>query len=154
MVLAKNLFLPNHQVPTDMDAIFKKLNYKSQPTVHVLNAPDSFTTSLQSIQPTANTKFEVEAGDEVEFALVFATKQSEVDTAVHLIGPRLKGDAIFWVAYPKGTSKKYKCEFNRDNGWTAMGQYGLKGVRMVAIDEDWSVFRFRKVEFIKTSPGK
>ncbi len=132
-----------------MDAIFKKLNYKEQPTVHLLNAPDSFADSLRSIKPMTNTKFEVGESDEVEFALVFATKQSEVDAAVHLIGPKLKGDAVFWMAYPKGTSKKYKCEFNRDNGWAAMGDYGLEGVRMVAIDEDWSALRFRKIDFIK-----
>jgi len=27
-------------------------------------------------------------------------------------------DAIVWFTYPKGTSKKYKCDFNRDTGWT------------------------------------
>ena len=31
-----------------------------------------------------------------------------------------------------------------------MGKAGFEGVRMVAIDEDWSAVRFRRVEFIKT----
>jgi hypothetical protein len=31
-----------------------------------------------------------------------------------------------------------------------LGQAGFEGVRMVAIDEDWSAVRFRRVEFIKT----
>lgn len=31
-----------------------------------------------------------------------------------------------------------------------MGEYELEGVRMVAIDQDWSSVRFRKVEYIKT----
>jgi uncharacterized protein YdhG (YjbR/CyaY superfamily) len=52
------------------------------------------------------------------------------------------------VAYPKGTSKRYKCEFNRDDGWTVFGEAGYEPVRMVAIDEDWSALRFRKVEKI------
>jgi hypothetical protein len=30
-----------------------------------------------------------------------------------------------------------------------MGQYNLEGVRQVAIDEDWSAQRFRKIAFIK-----
>ena len=31
-----------------------------------------------------------------------------------------------------------------------MGDAGFEPVRMVAIDEDWSALRFRRVEFIKT----
>ncbi len=31
-----------------------------------------------------------------------------------------------------------------------MGKAGFEPVRMVAIDEDWSAVRFRRVEFIKT----
>ena len=59
-------------------------------------------------------------------------------------------DAVIWFAYPKGTSKKYKSEINRDNGWQVLGEGGFEPVRMVAIDEDWSALRFRRVEHIKT----
>jgi hypothetical protein len=58
------------------------------------------------------------------------------------------------MCYPKGTSKKFKCNFNRDSGWQVMGQHGLEGVRQVAIDEDWSALRFRKVEFIRVMTRK
>lgn len=51
--------------------------------------------------------------------------------------------------YPKGTSKKYKSEINRDNGWEILAKSGFESVRQIAIDEDWSAMRFRKVEFIK-----
>jgi hypothetical protein len=132
-----------------MDAIFKKLNYKDQPVIFALNAPASFDANLAEMQPLAAIKRSIEPTDEVEFAIAFATKQAEVDAAVHLIAPKLKGDAVLWMCYPKGSSKRYKCEFNRDTGWQAMGQYDLEGVRMVAIDEDWSALRFRKVDFIK-----
>jgi hypothetical protein len=54
------------------------------------------------------------------------------------------------MVYPKGTSKRYKCEFNRDSGWASLGQAGYEAVRQVAVDEDWSALRFRKVEHIKT----
>ena len=57
---------------------------------------------------------------------------------------------MVWFAYPKGTSKKYKSEINRDTGWQALGQAGFEPVRAVAIDQDWSAVRFRRVEFIKT----
>jgi hypothetical protein len=86
----------------------------------------------------------------VHFAIVFATKQAEVDHYASLLAPKLEGDAVLWFCYPKGSSKKYTCEFNRDNGWAVLGQLGLEGVRMVAIDEDWSALRFRKATHIKS----
>src|SRR6476620_9127058 len=55
------------------------------------------------------------------------------------------------VSYPKGTSKKYSCDFNRDDGWEVLRQAGFDGVRQVAIDDDWSALRFRRFEFIKQS---
>jgi hypothetical protein len=60
------------------------------------------------------------------------------------------GDPVIWFAYPKGTSKKYDCEFNRDNDWHALGEAGFERVRQVAIDADWSAIRFRRVEHIKS----
>jgi hypothetical protein len=78
------------------------------------------------------------------------TRQKEVDAIAKTVALKAKGDAIVWFAYPKGISKKYQCEFNRDTGWAVLGAAGFEGVRMVAIDEDWSALRFRRVEFIKT----
>ncbi len=132
-----------------MDAIFKKLNYKDQPTIHVLNAPDSFADCLYSLEPLATVKPQIGEADAIEFVIAFAMTQAEVDAAAHAICPKLKGDAVVWMCYPKGSSKRYKCEFNRDTGWQVMGHFGMEGVRMVAIDEDWSALRFRKVDFIK-----
>jgi hypothetical protein len=84
------------------------------------------------------------------FILVFVTMQQEVDTLAPAVAQKLEGDGVLWFCYPKGSSKKYKCNFNRDTGWNVLGQQGFEGVRMVAVDEDWSALRFRKVQFIKT----
>jgi hypothetical protein len=60
-----------------------------------------------------------------------------------------KGDAAIWIVYPKGSSKGYRCEFNRDSGWQVLGEAGFEPVRQVPIDADWSALRFRRVENIK-----
>ena len=132
-----------------MDALFKKLNFKDQSALFVLNVPDNLLHHLDAMKPFTTVKQQVSSQDEINFALIFAITQKQLDDAIHAIAPQLNGDAIFWVAYPKGSSKNYKCEFNRDTGWQVMGNYGMEGVRQVAIDEDWSALRFRKVEFIK-----
>ena len=133
-----------------MDALFKKLNYKGQSKVYCLNAPASFDVHLASVADTAEVARALPQVPDVAFALVFVTKQSEIDALVPQLAPNLQGDALLWMCYPKGTSKNYRCDFNRDTGWHALGTYDLEPVRMVAIDEDWSALRFRKVDYIKT----
>ena len=85
---------------------------------------------------------------------MFATQQKEVDGISKVLADKAQGDALLWFAYPKGTSENYKCDFNRDTGWNVIRSAGFDTVRAVAIDEDWSALRFRRVEFIKPSVNK
>ena len=85
------------------------------------------------------------------FALSFVTQRAELHRLSRKLSAKAAGDAILWFAYPKGTSKKYSCDFNRDDGWEVLRQAGFDSVRQVAIDDDWSALRFRRVEFIKHS---
>ena len=129
-------------------ATFAKLNLKDQAEIVVLNAPASFEPELKSLKGVT-VRRDARGGD-IDFSLAFVMTQKEVDTLGPQVAKKAKGDAIVWFAYPKGSSKKYKSQINRDNGWAVMGTAGFEPVRMVAIDEDWSALRFRRVEFIKT----
>ena len=129
-------------------AVFAKLNLKDQKEIVVVNAPDSFRPELKKLSGvTVRSKV---PDQPVSFAVAFVMRQPEVDAIAKSLTKVAEGDAIIWFAYPKGSSKRYKSEINRDNGWNALGAAGFEGVRMVAIDEDWSAVRFRRVEFIKT----
>ena len=133
-----------------MDAVFKKLNFKAYKSVLVINAPESFEVNLESIREECTIATSTDGLEETGFCMVFTTKQAEIDAIVPVIAPLLKEDAVLWMCYPKGTSKKYKCDFNRDTGWKIMGEFDMEPVRMVAIDEDWSALRFKNVDNIKT----
>jgi hypothetical protein len=132
-----------------VQSTFEKLNLKSTSRIVVLNSPPSFEPELASLHGVTVLR-KLQGLGEIEFSLAFVTRQQEVDALAKAIAKLAKGDAVVWFAYPKGTSKKYKSEINRDTGWQALGQVGFEPVRMVAIDEDWSAARFRRVEFIKT----
>jgi hypothetical protein len=132
-----------------MNPIFAKLNYKSQPEIAVIKAPDEFLPVVADVQPMATIVTSPEQIQEGTFAIAFVKTQAEVDTISTALAEQLKGDALLWLAYPKGSSKKYKCDFNRDTGWAVLGKLGFEPVRMVAIDNDWSALRFRRVEFVK-----
>ncbi len=129
--------------------LFSKLNFKDHDSIVVLDAPASFETEL-SVLDGVEIHRSLAKGDRVKFALAFATTQRELDAATLALTPAADGDAILWFAYPKGTSKRYTCDFNRDTGFALLGQCGYEGVRMVAIDEDWSALRFRRAEYVKS----
>lgn len=132
-----------------MNPIFKKLDYKDQKELHIVNPPDSFKKETDEMLSLAAVKNSLINAKSVSFFLAFVTKQKEVNEWSNKIAAVLSHDGLLWLAYPKGTSKKYKCDFNRDTGWEVLGKLGFEPVRMVAIDEDWSALRFRKPENIK-----
>lgn len=131
-----------------MATTFEKLNLKDQREMVVLNAPASFEPEIASLKGKAIGR-KLAPVVATEFILAFVTRKAEVNALAAEIAKRAQGDAIVWFAYPKGTSRKYTCDFNRDNGWDAMTTLGFQTVRAVAIDEDWSALRFRRNEFVK-----
>jgi hypothetical protein len=137
-----------------MSAIFKKLNYKDQAEIWLLNAPESFAPEVEALLATAvhpiTIQHTITDASQITFSLAFVTKQEQVDTLAAEINARADGDVIVWFAYPKGTSKQYTCEFNRDTGWASLGTLGYEPVRQIAIDADWSALRFRRVAYIKS----
>ena len=132
-----------------MGSVFEKLNLGSRQEMVVLDAPESFEPELARL-PVITIHHHLESVAEAGFWLAFVTRKSEVEKLVPEISRRAKGDAIVWFAYPKGTSKKYTCDFNRDTGWASLRKLGFDSVRAVAIDEDWTAIRFRRKEFIKS----
>jgi hypothetical protein len=132
-----------------MSAVFKKLNLKDQAEIAVVNAPASFEAEIASLGGVS-VRRSLAVGAQVAFSIAFVTKQPEVDALAKQVAQRTSGDAVVWFAYPKQSSKRYKSEIDRDHGWVSLGAAGFEPVRMVAIDEDWSAVRFRRVDFIKT----
>ena len=130
-----------------MSALFKKLNLGAQDTIHVLNAPGSFEPELAALKGITVKR---SIAGSSRFAMAFVITQAELDAASRKLAAACAGDAVLWMVYPKGTSKKYRCEFNRDSGWPTLGAAGFEPVRMVAIDADWSALRFRRVEHIRS----
>ncbi|PKP29639.1 MAG: hypothetical protein CVU00_14665 [Bacteroidetes bacterium HGW-Bacteroidetes-17] len=133
-----------------MTTLFKKLNYKGEKEICIVNAPDGFKGELKEIANLANIITKPDDCREIKFILTFVKTKTEVDELIPILSKKLKGDGIVWFAYPKKTSKKYKVEIHRDHGWELVRKLGFESVRAVAIDEDWSTLRFRKVEYIKT----
>jgi hypothetical protein len=130
-----------------MTPLFKKLNLGDLRAIHMLNAPASFEAELEKLDGVTVRRT---VKGKVVFALAFVTTNDALASAVSKLVKAAEGDALLWMVYPKTTSKRYQCEFNRDSGWASLGAAGYEPVRQVAVDADWSALRFRKAEFIKT----
>lgn len=132
-----------------MSALFGKLNLGLHTDVTLLDVPPAVAPLL--VPPEGVTvRTTLRGRGSLHFALAFVTTLAEVEDRVARLVPRLEGDAILWFAYPKGSSKRYRCEFNRDTGWAAVGAAGFEPVRSAAIDADWTALRFRRVEYIRS----
>jgi hypothetical protein len=132
-----------------MNPIFKKLNYKDQKQIYIINTPDSFKKDMDEMKHLASIKTSLTGAKSIEFFMAFVITQKELDELIRKIKSLMMDDGVVWFVYPKGTSKKYTCEFNRDTGWAELGKAGYEPVRAVAIDDDWSGLRFRKTTYIK-----
>lgn len=139
-----------------MTAIFAKLNLKAQMDIVVLNAPESFEIELVELARVSSVRVHRDGKNpgSVSFALAFAVTQNELDAVSKSLVANSEGDAVVWIAYPKGSSKRYQCEFNRDSEWRLLTEAGFETVRQVAIDEDWSALRFRRKEYVKARAEK
>jgi hypothetical protein len=131
-----------------MATVFEKLNLKDHKQIVVLDSPSSFESELAALEGVEVIR-DLKKAKQVTFSLAFVTTPEQIDALAPKLARKVEGDAIVWFAYPKGTSKRYKSQIDRDNGWNVLGHEGFEPVRMVAIDDDWSAKRFRRVGFIK-----
>jgi hypothetical protein len=133
--------------------LFNKLNLGAHDEIVVLNPPESFETELTQLKGIKILR-DPKSAKGVKFGLAFAMTQAQLDRLSSILAAAAAGDAVIWFAYPKGTSKRYTCEFNRDTGWNVIRGAGFESVRQVAIDEDWSALRFRRQEYVKNSAAR
>lgn len=134
-----------------MDPLLKKMNWKEGMKIRIWNVPTELSDWAESLEKAGLMASEKEKPN---FMLAFVQTEEEVEkyfSQMHELSPE---DEAIWLAYPKGTSRRYKSKINRDKGWKYLGQFEYEGVRQIAIDEDWSALRFRKIRFIKTMTRK
>jgi hypothetical protein len=81
---------------------------------------------------------------EADIVLVFVRDHASFKAQVTATLPSLRPGAILWVAYPKLTSK-LAGDLNRDVLRAAAPKFGLDTVSQIALDDDWSALRLKRV---------
>ncbi|HEY5469640.1 MAG TPA: hypothetical protein VIK07_03895 [Bacteroidales bacterium] len=135
----------------NMNDLLKKLNYKGQQRIALINAGESFSILFKNELENILINKEIDPRYPYEFIIIFVKSIAEVESISPIAIHNLLADGVLWFCYPKKTSKKYTSDIDRDHGWKSLNDSGLHGVRLVAIDEDWSALRFRNAKFIKSN---
>lgn len=128
------------KVPMSEKSIYEKLQLKSGRSLLILNPPPDFLKRAGVIPE--NTKILLERGP-ATIVQVFIHTMDEFMSILDEVDALLQPGGIFWVAYPKLTSK-IKGDINRDTINSAAQERGWTGVAIIAIDEDWSALRLKR----------
>ena len=121
------------------DQLARKLRIQPGQRMLVLNAPAGFVESLGELPAGTTVSTDVSTAS-YDFVQVFAKNQVELNQLKATAVGSVTYDGLFWVCYPKKTSK-IKSDLMRDTLWDQFE--GLRPVAQVAIDDTWSAMRFR-----------
>lgn len=127
--------------------ILDKLQYKEENNVLIQGLPSSLEkfflklTFAKNVTPLLKSK-------KVDFAMIFAINQHQLNNILREVVPALHPEAKLWVCYPKSSSK-IVTDLHRDGCWDGLTTKDFLPVRQVAIDTVWTALRFKKQEQIK-----
>lgn len=121
------------------EELVKKLRYKEGPAM-VINAPEGYKLGIES---------KTDQSEKYEFVQLFVSNRQELIDWLPKVFSSLKEDALFWITYPKQTSK-IKTDINRDIIFEILqNETDYRVVSNVAVDEKWSALRVRHIAKVK-----
>jgi hypothetical protein len=115
--------------------VAEKLQVKGDRTLAVLNAKPALDRAIGAARTTPA---------KADVAVFFASNKAALEAKLPGLLAKLRPDAILWVAYPKLTSA-LAGDLSRDGIREWAPSLGLDTVSQIAIDEDWSALRLKRV---------
>ena len=124
----------------------QKLQLKTGQAMVILNPAPGYVEKLKG--ELKDNLLVMEEKPNSEAVLVFVNSLAEARELVPSGIRAVKPDGLLLVAYPKGSSK-VKTDVNRDSLWEAVKVTGWRPVRLIAVDDTWSVMRLRPEEKVR-----
>ncbi len=90
----------------------------------------------------------------IDFALVFAVNENQLNGILKDVMPALKNDSKFWIAFPKRASK-IVTDLNRERSFSELTEAGYEEVNQVDLDHVWNACCFElPVKTLKKTSSK
>ncbi len=120
--------------------VARKLLIKENYKVLFINEPENYKAILGEL-PKNVTILTVPC-ESVDFIQFFVTSKKELEDNLNELKSYLGPKGLFWVTYPKGTSK-IKTDINRDIIRKYAKSIKLETVAMISVDDTWSALRLK-----------
>ena len=124
--------------------LLEKLQYTEQKNILIQGLPSSIEKQFaklafaKNVTPLLKTR-------KIDFAVVFAVNVTQLSGILRDVLPALHNEGVFWIAYPKSTSK-IATDLSRACSWDCVHNAGYETVSEVALDHVWMAVQFRKAE--------
>ena len=127
-----------------IQTVFEKLQYADEKNLLIQGLPSSIEKQFSKISFAKNMTPLLKTR-KLDFALVFAVNENQLNGILSDVMPSLKEGTKFWVAHPKITSK-IVTDLNRERSWSRLTEQGYSGIDNVELDHVWTATRFEKTE--------
>ena len=126
--------------------ILEKLQLKNEKNILIQGLPSSIEKQFSKLSFAKNLTPLLKSR-KIDFALVFAVSENQLNSILDDIMPALTEESKLWVAYPKLTSK-ITTDLNRDGSWNKLIDADYEGADQVSLDHVWHAVYFKKNETI------
>jgi hypothetical protein len=123
-------------------SIFDKLQLKNEKNILIQGLPSSIEKQFSKLSFAKNLTPLLKSR-KIEFALVFAVNENQLNGILDDIMPALKEDSKLWVAYPKQTSK-IVTDLNRESSWNKLINAGYESIEQVSLDHVWDASQYKR----------
>ncbi len=124
--------------------LFEKLQFNGEKNLLIQGLPSTIEKQFSKLSFAKNLTPLLKA-KRIDFALVFAVNENQLNNILSDVLPALHEEAKLWIAYPKKASK-IASDLNRDCSWRKVTGAGYEAVEQVGLDHVWSALRFQKTE--------
>ena len=122
--------------------LFEKLQLQDEKNLLIQGIPSSIEKQFTKLSFAKNVTPLLKSR-KMDFALVFAVNQNQLNGIMQDVLPALNTSGKLWVAYPK-TSSKIVSDLNRECNWNCLRSLGYEHHSEVTIDHVWTAVRFHK----------
>lgn len=127
--------------------ISEKLQLKNEKTILIQGLPSSIEKQFAKLSFAKNLT-PLLRSRKIDFALVFAVSEHQLNNILCDIMPALKEETKLWVAYPKITSK-IATDLNRESSWHKLHNAGYESSEQVALDHVWHAVNFKRTDLVE-----
>ena len=122
--------------------ILEKLQLKNEKNILIQGLPSSIEKQFSKVSFAKNLTPLLKTR-KIDFALVFAVSENQLNSILDDIMPALKEESKLWVACPKLTSK-ITTDLNREGSWNKLTDAEFEHVEQVSLDHVWHATYFKK----------